>query len=894
MNLFENIYYDLLIEGKSPEEILQILKYKFKNVPEVVIDSLFKIDPTKKKSYTQWVLMHWENEKHVIDGALQNGMFKKLFGYLQRHQDAQLSKYNTVEDALYLVSNIDLLEKDSDNEAANDFDIVYRSPEWAIAVPNTYEASHKLGENTDWCTAGYKYANGRMYYDRYLNDYGGKYFINFDFRSSEHLNGVEYPFKRYQFHFESKQFMNAHDNPISLDEIDAPDGVIKFYQEEGYDTSNMVNDEERAERYDEARWDRSVNISQSLAIMPEYDENMDADIPEDVTYYVYDTDRDTVDPIDYTPVSKQALYIDETNGFYIFNKNVKGYGDLVTEEPVNLENYDGTNDNAEPLIVTDGGSNGWEVFGNVYYYTIMEVYGVNTLFFVGEENTYNKDNSSYINLINKNMSESIKLPFEINNISSEGINRIFLNDEVGTLWNSSHSDFIFEIVYHNGYHSLINVTSHDGLTYLVHCDKPANDGDYFVEEENEEGDMIILGTLRNYYGVETEDFNDKNTTTIKGFKQDVMFNNVVEVVMNDGKLNLYNTETKQVILPQNFKVIKANPAGIVCARELGVVIAGNNEFAVYSLTTGERLTAEYPLVDCGSNKFYGWIGAQDANKNFYIFSQDLKETYGPFASLNSNWGSSKMFVYVLNNGQKEGRILNYKTGKFEYENINHLSTLSSLSDLYFEKTQVAVGEYNGDIIMFNFEDGNIIDSNLQPGQKVQRLSSYDYGDALYGVKHTNGKQNIVSIKQEKDLLPFDVDEVYGNYSSYAMRLPYTCVRNNENTYYIFNTETKEFLPTNDGITVGKETGVFEFKVDEAYCRFVIHDSAETPRYEVLWNYNTGEVNVAYRENGEYKLQKLQACSPEVQQRVMQVLHPQKAQFVSQYTEMIRRMKNLIR
>ena len=176
MTLFENIYYDLLVEEKSPEEILNILKYKFKNVPEQVIKNIFDVDPTKKKSYTKWILQHYDEEKNVVDDALKNGSFKRLFKFLQSHQETQLTKFNTIKEALYVVSDIDLLKKKSDNELVNDFDIVYKTPEWVIAVPNTYEAEHQLGENTDWCTAGYKYNNGRGYYDNYLNRYGGKYF----------------------------------------------------------------------------------------------------------------------------------------------------------------------------------------------------------------------------------------------------------------------------------------------------------------------------------------------------------------------------------------------------------------------------------------------------------------------------------------------------------------------------------------------------------------------------------------------------------------------------------------------------------------------------------------------------------------------------------------------
>ena len=60
----DEYYSGLIEEAKSPEEIKKILEYQFvqgKGVPRHVFVDIFNIDPTKKKSYTRWVLSHMSN-----------------------------------------------------------------------------------------------------------------------------------------------------------------------------------------------------------------------------------------------------------------------------------------------------------------------------------------------------------------------------------------------------------------------------------------------------------------------------------------------------------------------------------------------------------------------------------------------------------------------------------------------------------------------------------------------------------------------------------------------------------------------------------------------------------------------------------------------------------------
>ena len=80
--------------------------------------------------------------------------------------------------------------------------IIYNDKDWIIGIPETFESSKMFGNDTNWCTT----AHNGMYYDRYLNQYGGQYYILLDKETGE----------LFQFHFESNQFMNEHDHQIDM------------------------------------------------------------------------------------------------------------------------------------------------------------------------------------------------------------------------------------------------------------------------------------------------------------------------------------------------------------------------------------------------------------------------------------------------------------------------------------------------------------------------------------------------------------------------------------------------------------------------------------------------------------------------------------------------------
>lgn len=101
--------------------------------------------------------------------------------------------------------------------------MIYEDSDWEIWIPKTYAASCKLGQGTTWCTAS---TESDHYYKSYKEEYGGEYYI---------IINKQDPAEKYQFHFESKQFMDRDDFDIDFADFElAAPGVIKYFESKGY------------------------------------------------------------------------------------------------------------------------------------------------------------------------------------------------------------------------------------------------------------------------------------------------------------------------------------------------------------------------------------------------------------------------------------------------------------------------------------------------------------------------------------------------------------------------------------------------------------------------------------------------------------------------------------
>ena len=142
-------------------------------------------------------------------------------------QQADLNRYKSIAELGQFINSLDfdtIMGKtkgemsNAVNAAANNADFPYEDAIWKIVIPKSYEASCYWGNGTDWCTAT---RENDYYYNLYSKQ--GPLFININKNTGE----------KYQFHFESEQFMDSDDIDIDkpiFNTIGASSGLIEYYK----------------------------------------------------------------------------------------------------------------------------------------------------------------------------------------------------------------------------------------------------------------------------------------------------------------------------------------------------------------------------------------------------------------------------------------------------------------------------------------------------------------------------------------------------------------------------------------------------------------------------------------------------------------------------------------
>ena len=99
------------------------------------------------------------------------------------------------------------------SNAKSNLEKVYEDGAWVVYVPHSHEASRRGGEGTHWCTA----SENPYYYNMYSKQ--GPLYINL--RKSDNA--------KFQFHFETMQFMDSNDNSVRLNTVGLSTGITEFY-----------------------------------------------------------------------------------------------------------------------------------------------------------------------------------------------------------------------------------------------------------------------------------------------------------------------------------------------------------------------------------------------------------------------------------------------------------------------------------------------------------------------------------------------------------------------------------------------------------------------------------------------------------------------------------------
>ena len=158
-----------------------------------ITDVIKRFDQNKKQLKNKDIMQFKSVEE--VDNYLNNDYNYNELTDRQRLRQTQKNVRNT----------------DVDKDATK----VFENSMWEVWVPNTYEASCKLGQGTQWCTAT---TSTRDYFDSYTND--GKLYININKSTGD----------KYQFHFESESFMDEDDEEIDVEDFFLTNGdLAKFY-----------------------------------------------------------------------------------------------------------------------------------------------------------------------------------------------------------------------------------------------------------------------------------------------------------------------------------------------------------------------------------------------------------------------------------------------------------------------------------------------------------------------------------------------------------------------------------------------------------------------------------------------------------------------------------------
>lgn len=179
------------------------------NIATSVVQELGAADPTEQKLNISWIVKTYVNQNWRWEDIEAINANITEFTRVQRHPDLEiknLDQYKTRADLLTALApfeNVEVVsgkqkQKQAKNEIYDQTKLVYRDKDVVILTPTTQEAACFFGKGTKWCTAA---TSSRNYFD-YYNKQGPLFIIMFS-------NG-----RKYQFHFESKQYMDEMDNQI--------------------------------------------------------------------------------------------------------------------------------------------------------------------------------------------------------------------------------------------------------------------------------------------------------------------------------------------------------------------------------------------------------------------------------------------------------------------------------------------------------------------------------------------------------------------------------------------------------------------------------------------------------------------------------------------------------
>lgn len=460
--LLSEEYSRVLNEGKDP---IAFIHSKFDGVVDPsLVDDILEIDPTKKKSYTFWALNSTQGVRgkiNLLEKRLADGRLKRLFDFAKENNDFQLQTFDGLTQAFKAMESFG---------KENEYEVVYKSDEWDIYIPRTYEAARKLGKYTDWCTASDENGryDGREMFNRY-SSYGPLY-INVDKTSTERRacgedsNGNEVyremP-KRYQFLFEYEDsniigmLCDSDDNNLAEygeeipQMINMPLEVVEFYNKQGYDFGDLDVEKRNKRKMAECNEERET----TKIVLHEFNDGYLV-LLNTYNYETYEVNK------------TEYLLFDTRNGTEMGQEIIDStfvgddYYDIVRFSKENTKVLEASDDTYAVIVISNAYEFGYKADDDISTYVTFGDKGL----------AFSKD-SDKIHFLTIYGYNYIQYNYYIDNIE---IPYGFPNDRLYVQGN-------FE---YNGGSCLVSYGSDREITEIIHCDKPLSTDGTFQCDEN--------------------------------------------------------------------------------------------------------------------------------------------------------------------------------------------------------------------------------------------------------------------------------------------------------------------------------------------------------------------------------------------------------------------------
>ena len=228
-----------IIESNYVTEAIDDIKKYYPNIPDDVFMQLIALDPTYRGNdsagkYGKWLLNLYNKGRLSQDEFNEvPDLLNQFTTYRNRIANKDLNSYKSLDDLSNVLASV--IDDDSmltDRQkvrflknvkagkvkvsAEDDYDIVLDTPKFVVYVPNTHEASMKLGVGTKWCTAH----ENPEWYNHYTEN-GGKLYIIKDKKTGD----------RWQYSDSTNDFLDEYDDKFDIPTLMQQDEKLsKFFK----------------------------------------------------------------------------------------------------------------------------------------------------------------------------------------------------------------------------------------------------------------------------------------------------------------------------------------------------------------------------------------------------------------------------------------------------------------------------------------------------------------------------------------------------------------------------------------------------------------------------------------------------------------------------------------